>query len=151
MMDIGKMVTRLIEAGCDPVVAARTVCDAFEHGRGSINTQKPASDTAPAIATFAAPDEIQKAACEHFGITPLDLSRRCRERSAVRRRWIVMRLYRDLTPMSYPEIARKFGIDHTTVMYGDRMAASLMAKNSMYRADFDAIRSRLCNGAIPPH
>lgn len=51
-------------------------------------------------------------------VTYAALMSRSKTKAVARARHRAMALLRNSTEMSYPEIARVFGRDHTTVMYG---------------------------------
>jgi len=65
--------------------------------------------------------EIQRAVCQHFGLTKIDLLSRRRTNKIVIPRQIAMYLCRNLTTRSLPEIGRMFGgMDHTSVLHAVR-------------------------------
>ena len=79
-------------------------------------------------------EEIQRVVCAHMGI-PEDLIRaKTRRQEIVNARQVAMYVFRELTDLSYPAIARLFGgRDHTTVMHADRKIRELMAeRRSIY-------------------
>lgn len=49
-----------------------------------------------------------------------------RNRDLVRARWAAMYAVSRLTRLSYPQMGRLFGKDHTTVMHGVQMASRIM-------------------------
>lgn len=66
---------------------------------------------------------IQRAVCERYGLTMRDLLGSSRERRVAWPRQEAMRLCREMTRHSFPEIGRRFGgRDHATVIHGIRAA-----------------------------
>lgn len=66
-------------------------------------------------------ETIQRAICAEYGTTKTDLCSSRRTAAVVRQRQIAMWLCRTLTPLSLPEIGRRFGgRDHTTCLYAFR-------------------------------
>lgn len=57
-----------------------------------------------------------------IGTTPAEMLGECREKSLVRKRWAAWIVLRRDYGMSYPQIAKWFARDHTTVLYGFRQA-----------------------------
>ena len=57
-----------------------------------------------------------------------------RRRPLVLARQIAMYLFRELTELSYPDIAKEFGgRDHTTIIYGyDKIKALMTERQSVY-------------------
>ena len=89
-------------------------------------------------------DEIQKAACEHFGLKQTDLISPKRTRAVARPRQVAMWLAKSLTTRSYPDIGRRFGgRDHTTVLHAVRQIEKLKAEDPAIAADVEALTRRL--------
>jgi hypothetical protein len=66
-------------------------------------------------------NEIIRAVCRHFNITPTQIKSSRRTKDVVYPRQIALCLARRHTTRSLPEIGRHFGYrDHTTVLYGAR-------------------------------
>lgn len=71
--------------------------------------------------------EIQRAVATEFHVRLDDLGSPCRKRQLVRPRQVAMYLARSLTPMSLPEIGRRFGgRHHTTVLHACHIVPALM-------------------------
>jgi chromosomal replication initiator protein len=88
--------------------------------------------------------DIIAATASHFNIKPADLLSHRRTRRIARPRQVAMYLSKELTPRSYPEIGRLMhGRDHTTVLHGHRVVASLIEAGAPISADVEAIRARL--------
>lgn len=72
--------------------------------------------------------DIQKAVAEHYGITIHDMSCDRRTANLVLPRQVMFYLCKRLTLKSFPEIGRRSGgRDHTTVLYGVRKIAAMVA------------------------
>lgn len=66
-------------------------------------------------------EEIQRAVCQFYGVSKLDLLSKRRTANICRPRQIAMYLAKTLTFRSLPEIGRRFGNrDHTTVLHAVR-------------------------------
>jgi chromosomal replication initiator protein len=69
-------------------------------------------------------------AAAQFGFTVDDLQSKHRQRPLVTARQIAMYVMRELTELSYPNIAREFGgRDHTTVIHAVEKVGTLMSKD----------------------
>ena len=74
------------------------------------------------------PDLIMDTTAEMFGFTREEIIGQRRHSPLVTARQIAMYVFRDLTDLSYPAIAREFGgRDHTTVIHAVDKIGSLMA------------------------
>lgn len=80
-------------------------------------------------------DEIQNKTAEYFKIRLADLRSSRRDRNIARPRQIAMYLAKQLTVRSLPDIGRKFGRDHTTVMHAVKTIENLMQTDSVLRED----------------
>jgi hypothetical protein len=70
---------------------------------------------------------IKKCVSEHFGISVIEIDSPRRTAKVVQPRQIAMYLAKQLTPRSFPDIGRKFGMrDHTTVLHAVRKIAHLV-------------------------
>jgi len=66
-------------------------------------------------------EDVQRAVCEYFQITASQLMGRNRSRKFSEPRHLALYLSRELTDLSFPDIAQKYGgKDHTTVIYAYR-------------------------------
>ena len=80
---------------------------------------------------------IQKVVATYYGIRVSDLLSKKRTRSIARPRQIGMRLAKDLTNQSLPEIGDAFGgRDHTTVLHACRKVQELIDSDAKLREDF---------------
>jgi chromosomal replication initiator protein len=82
------------------------------------------SDSQPAVIT---PQRILTKTSEMFGFTIEEIQGKSRRRPLVTARQISMYVFRELTDLSYPAIAREFGgRDHTTVIHAVEKISALM-------------------------
>jgi chromosomal replication initiator protein len=73
---------------------------------------------------------IMEEAATQFGFTVEELKSKHRQRPLVTARQIAMYVMRELTELSYPNIAREFGgRDHTTVIHAVEKIGALMSKD----------------------
>jgi chromosomal replication initiator protein len=76
------------------------------------------------------PQLILEEAAAQFGFTVDELKSKHRQRPLVTARQIAMYVMRELTELSYPNIAREFGgRDHTTVIHAVEKIGALMSKD----------------------
>jgi len=80
------------------------------------------------------PDLILEATAAKYGFTVDDLKARDRRRPLVTARQVGMYLFRELTDLSYPQIAKQFGgRDHTTVIHAyDKISALMKERQAIY-------------------
>ena len=89
-------------------------------------------------------EDIQRKVAEHYNIRIAELSSDRRARAVARPRQVAMFLCKALTPLSLPEIGRKFGgRDHTTVLHAVRKVEELMAADSEMADDVAMLRRAL--------
>lgn len=93
-------------------------------------------------------DEIQRSVSAHFRVPHSELMSNRRARAVARPRQIAMYLAKKLTPRSLPEIGRKFGRDHSTVIHAVRQIDYLRTRDSDMDADIRALMRRLENGEV---
>ena len=75
------------------------------------------------------PQVILEATAEYFDFTVEEIKGKSRQRPLVTARQIAMYVFRDLTDLSYPAIAREFGgRDHTTVIHAVEKIKALMGE-----------------------
>lgn len=88
--------------------------------------------------------DIERAVCQHFGLTAAQMRSPARQRAIARPRRMVMFLARELTAASYPKIGRYLGgRDHTTVLYGTRKIARLMRETNHIPYELEGVRAIL--------
>ncbi|MFQ5776022.1 MAG: helix-turn-helix domain-containing protein [Kiloniellaceae bacterium] len=88
--------------------------------------------------------DVVEAVARAAGLEAAALLGRVRDRRHARIRQLVMYLLRELCPgASLPAIGYLLGRDHTTVLYGCRKAAALLARDATFRALHDRARREL--------
>ena len=89
------------------------------------------------------PDVILDATAEKFGLLKEDIIGQRRHRPLVTARQIAMYVFRELTELSYPAIAREFGgRDHTTVIHAvDKISTLMPAKQQIYDDVTDLVQT----------
>ncbi len=102
------------------------------------------STTSPLVIT---PDLILAKTSEIYGFSREDLVGASRRRPLVTARQVSMYVFREITDLSYPAIAREFGgRDHTTVIHAvDKISRLMAERRDIYdqvSALVSAIRSR---------
>ena len=89
-------------------------------------------------------EEIQIAACEHFGLSRDELLSTARTARVAWPRQVSMYLAREMTNHSLPAIGRQFGgRDHTTVLHACRRTEQRIATDSASRTAVDSVRLQL--------
>ena len=80
------------------------------------------------------PEAILEATAVKYGFSVEDLKAKDRRRPLVTARQVGMYLFRELTDLSYPQIAREFGgRDHTTVIHAyDKISALMKERQAIY-------------------
>jgi chromosomal replication initiator protein len=80
------------------------------------------------------PQLILEATADKYGFTVDDLKAKDRRRPLVTARQVGMYLFRELTDLSYPQIAKEFGgRDHTTVIHAyDKISALMKERQAIY-------------------
>jgi chromosomal replication initiator protein len=94
--------------------------------------------------TAARVDQIQAAAAAEFGLVVDDLCSSRRNRLVVYARQIAMYLTRELTDLSLPAIAQRFGgKDHTTVLHAHKKITAELLANSDTRSLITNLTERI--------
>lgn len=98
------------------------------------DAQRVLSDIVKSNQRQITPQLIMETTAARFGFTVEELRAQDRRRPLVMARQIAMYLFRELTELSYPEIAKEFGgRDHTTIIYGfDKIKALMKERHSVY-------------------
>ena len=87
---------------------------------------------------------IQKVVADYYQLRVADLLSKRRTRSLARPRQMAMRLAKELTSHSLPEIGDGFGgRDHTTVMHACRQITKLVDTDGVLREDWDKLVRKL--------
>jgi chromosomal replication initiator protein len=92
----------------------------------------------------SSPDRILKAVCQHFEVTPADLSSPRRPQALAFARQAAMFLLRERTELSLSEIGGVLGgRDHTTILHGIRKIEEGVARDDRVRDHVSRLRHRL--------
>lgn len=87
---------------------------------------------------------IQKVVSNHFKISLSDLKSKRKQKNIVFPRQVCMYLARNLTKMSFPEIAARFGgKDHSTVIYSVNKIKSSLVLDKQLKNSIDTLISKL--------
>ncbi len=90
------------------------------------------------------PDEMLTEISSYFGLSVESLRGKSRQRELVTARQVAMYVFRELTDLSYPAIARIFGgRDHTTVIHAVEKIQRLMAERKQIYDQVHDLRQRL--------
>lgn len=77
---------------------------------------------------------VQRLAAHRFGVAEASMTSSRREGPAALARQVAMYAARELTPLSYPALGRRFNRDHTTIIYGCKKVARMMAEDASFAA-----------------
>ncbi|MCS6899752.1 MAG: chromosomal replication initiator protein DnaA [Myxococcales bacterium] len=88
-------------------------------------------------------DDILRVVSSQCNLQPSDLLSTDRHRTTTFARHVAMYLCKQRLPMSYPEIGRAFGKDHTTVMNAVRRVEKLRTEDAQVRAQLEIIEKKL--------
>ena len=97
-------------------------------------------DTEPLSVTI---DKIFAAVYKKFNIPKEELVGKKRTREIAKARHIAVYLIHEITEMSYPNIGKIFGRDHSTVMSSLEVVKKEIAKDALYAADIDNIKKEI--------
>ncbi len=93
------------------------------------------------------PDRILEATAEFYGFSIEELKSKSRRRPLVTARQVGMYLFRELTELSYPQIAKIYGgRDHTTVIHAFEKIKALMAERPQIYQDVQSLIQKIKNG-----
>ncbi len=108
--------------------------------------QNTLADIAHSTERQITPELILNTTADMFGFTVQDLKAQDRRRPLVHARQICMYAFRELTDLSYPEIAKIFGgRDHTTIIYGCDKIKDLMGERRAVLDDVTTLIQRIKN------
>jgi chromosomal replication initiator protein len=94
------------------------------------------------------PELIMRKTCEMFGYTEEEIRGKSRRRPLVTARQIGMYVFRELTDLSYPAIAREFGgRDHTTVIHAVEKVGALMKERRQVYDQVTALTQAVRSGS----
>jgi len=89
-------------------------------------------------------EDVQRVACEYFGITRDQLLGRGRSQNIAMCRQVAMYLVREIVGLSYPQIGQAFGgRDHTTALYACEKLATLYDEDDAVRRQINDVKDRL--------
>lgn len=89
-------------------------------------------------------ENIQKAVADYYKMRVVDLKSKRRSRDVARPRQVAMKLTKELTTMSLPQIGDAFGgRDHTTVIHACQKIEELLRSDVRIREDFEEIQKIL--------
>jgi chromosomal replication initiator protein len=92
------------------------------------------------------PQLIMESTARKYGFSVEELRAQDRRRPLVMARQICMYLFRELTMLSYPQIATEFGgRDHTTIIYGYEKIRNLMQKQQAIYDDVSELINEIKN------
>jgi len=94
------------------------------------------------------PERILEATAEFYGFSIEELKSKSRRRPLVTARQVGMYLFRELTELSYPQIAKIYGgRDHTTVIHAFEKIKALMAERPQIYQDVQSLIQKIKNGS----
>ena len=89
-------------------------------------------------------EHIQRAVAAYYGLSVDELLSPRRSRQIAHPRQMAMALSRELTPRSFPDLARRFGdMDHTTVMYACKQVRRRVIVDDAAAYDYRILRGGL--------
>jgi chromosomal replication initiator protein len=87
--------------------------------------------------------DVQRIVAEYFSIPRMEMTSARRSREIARPRQVAMYLAREFTPCSMPAIGRRFGRDHTTIMWGIRRIKELIETDAELATDVETLRGEI--------
>jgi chromosomal replication initiator protein len=99
----------------------------------------------PSRTRLTSVEDIQRAVCHHFHLRSSDLLSKDRHKTTAFARHVAMYLCKQRLSVSFPELGRAFGKDHTTVISAVRKVEAMREKDPHVRAHLEAIEKRLAN------
>ena len=89
-------------------------------------------------------EDVQRAVCEHFGLSLNELKSKRRTQSVASARQVAMYIARKLVRASFPQIGQKFGgRDHSTVMHAQSVVERRLAEDPAFRSAIEALERAL--------
>jgi hypothetical protein len=115
------------------------------HGGHRIAFQKWIDSFEPLPApTYPTVHQIKRCVSEHFGVSVIDIDSPRRTARVVRTRQVAMYIAKQLTPRSFPDIGRKFGMrDHTTVLHAVRKVGKLVESNVEFAGEISLLMAKV--------
>src|SRR5689334_5810050 len=87
--------------------------------------------------------KIQAAVADYYGISPIHMNSKSKDRNHVYPRQMAMLLSRELVKASLTQIAIRFGRDHTTVMHSIKAVQKRVKENDNTEAEYVTLRAKL--------
>lgn len=91
---------------------------------------------------------IQRAVCDHYGISVIDMLSRRRRARTVLPRQLAMYIARHQTHHSLPEIGRMFDRDHTTVIWAINKVTTLRKQALSLNVAHEAVMRKIIDEPI---
>lgn len=116
-----------------------------------IRSDLPAEKLCPvAVRLVPSVEIIKEIVAKFYCVSVMALESERRTKELVGPRHIVMHLAREMTPRSYPQIARSLGgKDHTTVMHGDRRITKMMETDGRLRDEILLLKIKIGEAIRP--
>lgn len=95
------------------------------------------------IAAEMESEKVIEMVCAYFGLSLDDINKPSQKRVIVYKRQMIMYFLAYYTTMTYKEIGRIFGKDHTTVIHAKDLIRDLMETTDKTRNDVEDIRKKL--------
>ena len=87
--------------------------------------------------------DIEEIVSKKFNLEPRELRRRSQYQKIVQPRQVIYFLAREVTALSLPQIGRRYGFDHSTVLSGVRRVRSLAAADPALASKIENCRDTL--------
>jgi len=133
-------VTNSKPAASAPVDPVQNPMAAYEHTFwcADLVSDRPFHPRRPKIS------DIQRAVCQHYNVTLVDLLSIRRTAKLVRPRQVAMYIAKTLLLKSLPDIAQRFGDrDHTTALHAVRKIEALVAKDVSLSDEVELLKRQL--------
>ncbi len=144
--DVAELLAKKLRSSIRDLEGAINTLAAQSHFFGKPITLEFAQDTLRGLLRDQAISiqQIQKAVGDYYGLQIKDLLGPKRTRSLARPRQVAMRLAKELTDSSLPEIGEQFGgRDHTTVMHACKQIDKLMDTDGKLHEDWEKLVRKL--------
>ena len=110
---------------------------------------EPVPEPAPLLPANK-PQQIIRAVCERFDISPEEIRSKGRTRRCMVPRHVAVALMRELTTMSSPQISRVFERDRTFALFAVKRVTHMRATDPWLAAHFDELIVQLSEQKGPP-
>ena len=142
---------RQLGAVSNDLAAARTEIDNLKTENNILRAKlgEATGEIDISLRLFHIPD-IQRAACNYFGISWVELSSKRRTADVVYYRQVTMYLCKIMTLHSLPEIGRAFGgRDHTTALHAIRKIEERRKKSPELDSTITTLKAIIQTGEVP--